>query len=64
MGGRVFPLPGVTPGPGSLYIFLEMKLATVNFNAIDSQETYNLSDLKHDLHCVFVELGGSVSVSS
>ncbi len=27
-------------------------------------ETYNLSDLKHDLHCVFVELGGSVSVSS
>jgi hypothetical protein len=28
------------------------------------QETYNLSDLKHDLHCGFVELGGSVSVSS
>ena len=32
------------------------------------QETYNLSDLKHDLqvHCQrgFVELGGSVSVSS
>jgi hypothetical protein len=32
------------------------------------QETYNLSasDLKHDLHCgfKFVELGGSVSVSS
>ena len=31
------------------------------------QETYNLSDLKHDLHCGFVELvcalGGSVSVS-
>ena len=31
------------------------------------QETYNLSDLKHDLHCgfnfKFVELGGSVSVS-
>ena len=27
------------------------------------QETYNLSDLKHDLHCQcgFVELGGSVS---
>ena len=25
------------------------------------QETYNL---KHDLHCGFVELGGSVSVSS
>ncbi len=24
----------------------------------------NLSDLKHDLHCGFVELGGSVSVSS
>jgi hypothetical protein len=25
------------------------------------QETYNLSDLKHDLHCGFVELGdGSV----
>jgi hypothetical protein len=31
------------------------------------QERYNLSsnhDLKHDLHCGFVELGGSVSVSS
>jgi hypothetical protein len=27
-------------------------------------ETYNLTDLKHDLHCGFVELGGSVSVSS
>ena len=29
------------------------------------QETYNLSDLKHDLHCQcgFVELGGSGSVS-
>ena len=27
------------------------------------QETYNLSDLKHDLHCGFVELGESVSVS-
>ena len=27
------------------------------------QETYNLSDLKHDPHCGFVELGGSVSVS-
>ena len=31
-----------------------------------SQDTYNLSDLrlKHDLHCGFVDLGGSVSVSS
>jgi hypothetical protein len=28
------------------------------------QETYNLSDLKHALHCGFVELGGPVSVSS
>jgi hypothetical protein len=28
------------------------------------QETYNRSDLKHDPHCGFVELGGSVSVSS
>jgi hypothetical protein len=27
------------------------------------QETYNLSDLKHDLHCGFVELGGSVRES-
>jgi hypothetical protein len=27
------------------------------------QETYNLSDLKHDLHCGVVELGDSVSVS-
>jgi hypothetical protein len=26
-------------------------------------ETYNPSDLKHDLHCGFVELGDSVSVS-
>ena len=28
------------------------------------QETYNLSDLKDDLHCGFFELCGSVSVSS
>ncbi len=28
------------------------------------QETHKLSDLKHDPHCGFVELGGSVSVSS
>jgi hypothetical protein len=28
------------------------------------QETHNLSDLKHDPHCGFVELGDSVSVSS
>jgi hypothetical protein len=27
-------------------------------------KTYNLSDLKHALHCGFVELGGSVSVSA
>jgi hypothetical protein len=32
--------------------------------ALGEQETYNMSDLKHDLHCGFVELGGSVSVSS
>ncbi len=28
------------------------------------QGTYNLSDLKQDPYCRFVELGGSVSVSS
>ena len=28
------------------------------------QETYNLSDLKHDLHRGFVQFDGSVSVSS
>ena len=28
------------------------------------QETYNPSDLKHDPHFGFIELGGSVSVSS
>ena len=27
------------------------------------QETYDLSDLKHDLRCGVVELGDSVSVS-
>jgi hypothetical protein len=27
------------------------------------QEKYNLSDLKHDLHCGLVELGDSVPVS-
>jgi hypothetical protein len=27
------------------------------------QETYNLSDLKHDPHCGFVELGDSASES-
>jgi hypothetical protein len=34
--------------------------------ALKQETAYNLSDpgLKHDLHCGFVELGGSVSVSS
>jgi hypothetical protein len=27
------------------------------------QETYNMIDLKHELHCEFVELGDSVSVA-
>jgi hypothetical protein len=35
-------------------------------NTALKQETYNLSDLrlKHDPHCGFVELGGSVSESA
>ena len=42
------------------------KVTKTNLKTALKQETYNLSDLrlKHDLHCGFVELGGSVSVSS
>jgi hypothetical protein len=44
------------------------KVTKTNLKTALKQETYNLtrSDLKHDPHrdCGFVELGGSVSVSS
>jgi hypothetical protein len=39
------------------------KVTKTNLKTALKQETYNLSDLKHDPHCGFVELVGSVSVS-
>jgi hypothetical protein len=48
--------PGARPGH-CLHQIMSAKTAL-------KQETYNLSDLKHDPHCGFAELGGSVSVSS
>jgi hypothetical protein len=52
-----------------LYINFEImsaktKVSTKTKTALKEQETYNLSDLKHNLNCGFVELGGSLSVSS
>ena len=45
-------------------IMMSAKTKVTKTKTALKQETYNLSDLKHDLHCGFVELGGSVSVSS
>ena len=42
---------------------MSAKTKVTNAKTALKQETYNLSDLKHDPHCGFVELGGSVSVS-
>jgi hypothetical protein len=44
-------------------IMMSAKTKVTKTKTALKQETYNLSDLKHDLHCGFVELGGSVSVS-
>ncbi len=42
-----------------------LKVTKTNLKTALKQEAHNLSDLKHDLHCGFVELqvGDSVSVS-
>ncbi len=45
-------------------VIIKTKVTKTNLKTALKQATYNLSDLKHDLHCGFVELGGSVSVSS
>jgi len=42
---------------------LKPKVTKTKTALTGKQETYNLSDLKHDPHCGFVELGDSVSVS-
>jgi len=44
-------------------MFAKSKVTSTKTKTALRQETYNLSDLKHDLHCGFVELGESVSVS-
>jgi hypothetical protein len=46
-----------------LYEIMSAKTKVTKTKTALRQETYNLSDLKHDLHCGFVELGESVSVS-
>jgi hypothetical protein len=40
-----------------------LKVTKTNLKTALKQGTHNLSDLKHDLHCGFVELGDSASVS-
>ncbi len=54
----VYNKPQVETMPASLHQGYE------NEDRALKQETYNLSDVKHDLHCgfKFVELGGSVTV--
>jgi hypothetical protein len=47
----------------SLHQIMSAKTKVTKTKTALKQETYNLSDLKHDLHCGFVELGGSVSVT-
>ncbi len=46
-----------------VYQIMSAKTKVTKTKTALKQETYNLSDLKHDLHCGFVELGDSVSVS-
>ncbi len=47
----------------NLYQIMSANTKVTKTKTALTQETYNLSDLKHDLHCGFVELGDSVSVS-
>jgi hypothetical protein len=60
-GSRV--LPGRSVHTGTLHQAMSAKTKVTKTKTALKQETYNLSDLKHALHCGFVELGGSVSVS-
>jgi hypothetical protein len=46
-----------------LYQIMSAKPKVTKTKTTLKQETYNLSDLKHDPHCGYVELGDSVSVS-
>ena len=46
-----------------LYQIISAKPKVTKTKTALKQETYNLSDLKHDLRCGFVELGDSVSLS-
>ena len=46
-----------------LYPIMSINTKVTKTKTALKQETYNLSDLKHDLHCGFVELGDSVSVA-
>ncbi len=47
----------------SLHQIMSAKTKVTKTKTALKQETYNLSDLKHDLCCGLVQLGGSVSVS-
>ena len=46
-----------------LYQIMSAKTKVTKTKTALKREPYNLSDLKHDLHCGFVELGDSASVS-
>ena len=47
-----------------LHQTMSAKIKVTKTKTALKQETYDLSDLKHDFHCGVVELGDSVSVSS
>jgi hypothetical protein len=46
-----------------LYQIISAQTKVTKTKTALKQGTYTLSDLKHDLHCGFVELGDSESVS-
>ncbi len=49
--------------PWALYEIMSAKTMVTKTKTTLRQETHNRSDLKHDLHCGYVELGDAVSVA-
>jgi hypothetical protein len=45
-----------------LYQIMSAKIKVTKMKTALKQETYNLSDLEHDLHCGFVELGARLGL--
>jgi hypothetical protein len=63
LAGKRLASPAGEIGTHTLHLAMSAKPKVTKTKTALKQETYNLSDLKHALHCGFVELGGSVSVS-